>query len=51
MREICPKAAILSYFGMTVLRARPWKIAQDLKEELGVNVIAVPLSIIGGRWG
>jgi hypothetical protein len=40
IREIRPKVAILTHFGMTVLRARPWKIAQDLKEELRVNVIA-----------
>lgn len=40
IREIHPKVAILTHFGMTVLRARPWKMAEDLREELGVNVIA-----------
>ncbi len=40
IREIRPKVAILTHFGMTVLKARPWKIAENLKEELGVNVIS-----------
>jgi len=35
-----PKAAILTHFGMTVWRARPWELAQRLSEETGVKVVA-----------
>lgn len=38
--EMKPKAAILTHFGMTVWRARPWEIAQQLTERTGVKVIA-----------
>jgi ribonuclease BN (tRNA processing enzyme) len=38
--EIKPKVAIISHFGMTILRAGPWKIARQLKEETGVTVLA-----------
>ena len=35
-----PKISILTHFGMTMLKARPWEIAEDLSERLGVKVIA-----------
>lgn len=35
-----PKVAILTHFGMTMLRNKPWKIAKQLSEETGVDVIA-----------
>jgi len=38
--ELKPKAAILTHFGMTMWRAKPWEIAQRLSEETGVRVIA-----------
>ncbi len=38
--ELKPKVAILTHFGMTVWRAKPWKIAQRLSEQTGVKVIA-----------
>jgi ribonuclease BN (tRNA processing enzyme) len=38
--EIKPRAAILTHFGMTLWRARPWEIAERLSEETGVKVIA-----------
>ena len=40
IEEIRPKRAILTHFGMTMLRARPWVLAERLKEETGVEVIA-----------
>lgn len=40
IREIQPKTAILTHFGMTMLRARPWEQAQKLAAETGVEVIA-----------
>jgi phosphoribosyl 1,2-cyclic phosphodiesterase len=35
-----PKVAILTHFGMTMLRNKPWAIAKQLSEETGVKVIA-----------
>ena len=40
IREIRPKAAILTHFGMTMWRARPWEVAKRLTDETGVRVIA-----------
>ena len=38
--EIRPKKVILTHFGMTMLRAKPWKVADELKDELGIDVTA-----------
>jgi len=38
--ELKPKVAILTHFGMTMWRAKPWEIAQRLSEETGIRVIA-----------
>lgn len=38
--EIHPKVAVLTHFGMGMLRAKPWELAAALSEETGVNVIA-----------
>ena len=37
---IKPKVAILTHFGMTVWRAKPWEIAERMSQETGVRVIA-----------
>ena len=37
---IRPKRAILTHFGMTVLRAKPWEVAEGLSRETGCEVIA-----------
>ncbi len=38
--ELKPKVAILTHFGMTVWRAKPWEVAQNLSQETGVRVLA-----------
>ena len=38
--ELKPKAAILTHFGMTMWRAKPWQIAEKLSQETGVRVLA-----------
>lgn len=38
--ELKPKVAILTHFGMTMWRAKPWEIAQKLTEKTGIKVIA-----------
>jgi len=38
--EIRPQKAVVSHFGMTVWRAKPWLVAERLSQETGVEVIA-----------
>ncbi len=38
--EIKPKTAIITHFGMTMLKAKPYLLAQGLSNELGIKVIA-----------
>lgn len=40
IRELRPRAAIITHFGMTMWRAKPWEVAKNLSQETGVNVIA-----------
>jgi phosphoribosyl 1,2-cyclic phosphodiesterase len=35
-----PRLAILTHFGLTMLRARPWELAETLSQETGVRVMA-----------
>ena len=35
-----PRVAILTHFGMTMWRAKPWELAKKLTEETGISVIA-----------
>ena len=39
LSEIRPDRAILTHFGMTMLKAKPWELARRLTEELGLDVI------------
>lgn len=47
-----PRVAVLTHFGMTMLRANPRELALKLSEELGVEVIAATdgLTIESTRW-
>ena len=38
--QIRPRLAILTHFGMTMHRAKPWELAQQLSQETGVEVRA-----------
>lgn len=38
--EIRPRVAILTHFGMTMLKAKPWEQAKDLSQKLGIRVLA-----------
>ncbi len=40
IKELKPRVAILTHFGMSVWRAKPWQIAESLTEKTGVKVIA-----------
>jgi len=38
--EARPKAAILTHFGMSIWRAKPWEMAQKMSDDTGIKVIA-----------
>jgi ribonuclease BN (tRNA processing enzyme) len=40
IRNISPKVAILSHFGLHVWQEKPWKIAGEMSQRLGIRVIA-----------
>jgi phosphoribosyl 1,2-cyclic phosphodiesterase len=40
IKELKPKVAILTHFGMTMWRAKPWQVAERLSQETGVKVVA-----------
>ena len=35
-----PKLTILTHFGMTVIKAKPWELTEQLSKKLGIRVIA-----------
>ncbi len=40
VRKVKPKLTILTHFGMTMIRAKPWEVASQLEKELGLRVLA-----------
>ena len=40
INRLRPKAAILTHFGMTMWRAKPWEVASRLSRETGISIIA-----------
>jgi phosphoribosyl 1,2-cyclic phosphodiesterase len=44
-----PEVAILTHFGMTMLRAKPWEVAAALEEETGVRPVSSPTRTPYGR--
>ena len=40
LAEIRPAQAVLTHFGMTMLRAKPWVVAEHMSERLGLPVTA-----------
>ena len=40
IEELKPKVAILTHFGMSMWRAKPWEVAQRVSEKTGIKVIA-----------
>ena len=35
-----PRLAVITHFGLTMLRARPWELAEELSQDTGVRVLA-----------
>lgn len=40
IKEIKPRLAILTHFGMGMVKAKPWEIAESISKKLGIQVIA-----------
>ncbi len=40
LHKIRPKLTVLTHFGMTLIRAKPWEVAAQLEKEFGTRVIA-----------
>ncbi|MEO0050104.1 MAG: MBL fold metallo-hydrolase, partial [candidate division WOR-3 bacterium] len=40
IKRMKPKLAILTHFGMTMLKVKPWLVARELSERIGTEVIA-----------
>jgi phosphoribosyl 1,2-cyclic phosphodiesterase len=40
IQKVKPKLTVLTHFGMTMVRAKPWLVAEELEKELGYKVIA-----------
>jgi len=40
LKKVKPRLTILTHFGMTMVRAKPWVVAAELEKELGLKVIA-----------
>jgi len=40
LKKTRAKAAVLTHFGMRMLQAKPWEVAERLSEETGKKVIA-----------
>ncbi len=40
LSAIRPRLAVLTHFGMTMIRAKPWTVAERLSDELGLDVRA-----------
>ncbi len=38
--EMKPKRVILNHFGMTIIKAKPWELANKLTEQTGIKVLA-----------
>jgi len=37
---IKPRLAILTHFGMTMVRAKPWEIADQITQDTGIRTVA-----------
>jgi len=40
LKKIRPRLTVLTHFGMTMIKAKPWLVAEELEKELGIKVLA-----------
>ena len=52
IQGVRPKLAVLTHFGMTMLRERPWELAAQISEKIGIPVIAASdgLTVEKAQW-
>lgn len=52
IQEVRPRLAVLTHFGMGMLRAKPWELAEKVSEKIGVEVVAASdgLTLPASRW-
>ncbi len=40
LKELGPRIGILTHFGMSVIKRKPWELAREMEEELGIPILA-----------
>lgn len=52
IQAVKPKLAVLTHFGMTMLRGKPWELVAQISEKLGLEVVAASdgLTLESSRW-
>lgn len=40
IREVAPRVAIITHFGMNMVRAKPWEVAAKIADQTGIEVVA-----------
>ena len=40
IREVAPRVAVITHFGMNMLRAKPWEVAAKMADDTGIQVVA-----------
>lgn len=52
VQAVQPRLAVITHFGMTMLRAKPWELAAELSHRLGVEILAASdgLTLEASRW-
>jgi ribonuclease BN (tRNA processing enzyme) len=40
LKKVKPRLTLLTHFGMTMIKAKPWGVAAELENELGLKIIA-----------
>jgi len=40
IRDVAPRKAVITHFGMTMIEAKPWRVAQEMSDRLGIEVVA-----------
>jgi len=52
IQGVRPKLVVLTHFGMTMLRERPWELATEVSQKIGIEVVAASdgLTLEASRW-
>jgi len=52
VKAVRPKLAVLTHFGMTMLRGKPWELAAEISEKIGIKLVCASdgLTLEAERW-